>query len=275
MPDLLTVIGRGWKAILATSLVITAVALGILLLQPRKYLSVVTALPASGYATDRASIFNQNIQELYPSIGTPDDLDRIHGTAFLDTLYIALARDKGLVDHYEIKSKNALYKAAQALKANTKVEKSEYGELKIKIWDTNAAMAADLANSFFDKLQQLHQHIQNQSNALILQRLQESYRRLQGGASANVDTSRPEGSTATLVTARSRNGQEQLAQYEQLIGEYQLMLDTNPQALLVVERARPSLKIDSPKILPITLLVAFLSIGFGILLALYLQSKKG
>jgi hypothetical protein len=49
-------------------------------LLPRKYVSVVTALPTSSIASDKGAIFN-NIQQLYSALSTPDDLDCIFGTA--------------------------------------------------------------------------------------------------------------------------------------------------------------------------------------------------
>ena len=41
-------------------------------------------------------------------------------------------------------------KAASLLKKNTKVMKSEYGELKVKVWDTDKNLAPQLANAVMD-----------------------------------------------------------------------------------------------------------------------------
>lgn len=273
MPDLLTIISRWWKEILALTLGVTAVALVILLLQPKEYLSVVTALPASGFASDRARIFNENIEQLYPTIGTPDELDPVVGTGKLDTLYLALAAEHNLAGTYAMEEAAPL-KVAHVLKHNSKVEKSEYGELKVKVWDRNPARAAVLANALFDKLQQLHQSLQSQGNALVLQRLQEQYTQLQKGYTGAPDSARLNGGAAALAAIRQKNLQEQVAQYEKLISEYSLAVQTNPQALLVVERARPALKADRPRIPQVLALTAFASMVFGLLLAAALQSRK-
>ena len=58
-----------------------AVVAAILLLQPKLYLSEATALRASSYTTDKASVFNRNIEALYSTLGSADDLDMIIGTA--------------------------------------------------------------------------------------------------------------------------------------------------------------------------------------------------
>lgn len=267
------IISRWWKMILALTLGVTAVALVILLLQPKQYLSVVTALPASGFASDKARIFNDNIEQLYPTIGSPDELDPVVGTGKLDTLYLAVAAEHNLASHYTLKNASPL-KVAQVFKHNSRVEKSEYGELKIKVWDRNPALAATLANSLFDKLQQLHQSLQSQGNALVLQRLQEQYKQLQGSYTGAPDSARLQAGAAELTALRRKSLQEQLSQYEKLIAEYSLQLHTNPQVLLVVERGRAAVKADKPRIPQVLLLTAFASLLFGLLLAAGLQSRK-
>ena len=97
MPDIFYLVSKWWKQILSIVILSLAAVGTILYLQPVKYLSTTTALPASSYAADKASIFNNNIQQLYPAMGTPDDLDMIVGTAQLDTVYIAVAEEFDLV----------------------------------------------------------------------------------------------------------------------------------------------------------------------------------
>lgn len=273
MPDLLMIISRWWKAILAITGGVTAVALVILLLQPKEYISVVTALPASGFASDKASIFNDNIQQLYPNMGTPDELDPVVGTGKLDTVYLAVAADQNLARYYGMENAPAL-KVAHILKGNSKVEKSEWGELKVKVWDRSPAMAATLANSLFDQLQQLHQSLQSKGNALVLQRLEEQYRQLQNVYAGAPDSTHLNGGANGLTAIRRKNLQEQLSQYEKLIAEYSLMQQASPQALLVVERARPSLKADRPRIPQVLAITAFASMLMGLLVAAGLQSRK-
>src|SRR6476659_998256 len=100
MPDFIAVFSRWWKRIIAFTILATLVAVSIALVLPPKYLSVATALPASSFAADKSTVFNTNIQELYSALGTADDLDRIIGTAHLDTIYIATVYDLNLAVHY-------------------------------------------------------------------------------------------------------------------------------------------------------------------------------
>ena len=149
MPDIISVVGRRWKLIGLLTLVATVAALVAGLLSPRQYAGVATALPANPLISDKARIFNQNIEALYPEIGTADELDRIEGTAKLDTLFLAVATDHKLVGHYNIGTTagDALDKAALQLKNNSRINRTGFGELKIKVWDKDKQMAAALANA--------------------------------------------------------------------------------------------------------------------------------
>ena len=106
MPDLLNIISRWWKWIAGLTLIAAVLTLVILLLQPRYYLSVATALPANSSTFDKARIFNPNVQHLYSTLGTPDELDRFIGTASLEVLYVNLVKKYNLVAHYNIKGQS-------------------------------------------------------------------------------------------------------------------------------------------------------------------------
>src|SRR5882672_5093484 len=121
MPDLFYLFLKWWKKILSITVLSLAIVTAILYLQPEKYLSVATAVPGNSYAADKASIFNSSIQELYPAMGTTDDLDKIVGTGQLDTAYITVAEQFDLATHYKTEEKGgaAILKAAYLLKINS------------------------------------------------------------------------------------------------------------------------------------------------------------
>ena len=261
MPDLSLILQKWWKGITALTIAALLVALVVLLLLPKQYLSTATALPANSLIADKGSVFSSNIQQLYSSLGSPGELDRFIGTARLDTVYIAVASQHNLVQHYDVKKDpHELYNAALLLKKNTGINRTEYGELQVKVWDQNPEMAATLANSLLQALQQLHQQLQSQSNALVLQNLKTAYAGLNDSSKALVN-SLPAGAA-------------QMEQYEKLVAEYNLMVQTNPPTLLVVERARPAIKWDKPAMLPILLLTFFAALLFGFLMALLLEKRN-
>jgi len=260
MPDLTKLIKHWWKQILLSTTLAT-VAVGVLVfLRDRQYLSVATAVHASTYLTDKSKIFSENIQALYSSLGSPDDLDLVTGTARLDTVYLAVTDLFNLADHYKIKDNEGKgrIRSASLLKKNSRVMKSEYGELKVKVWDTDRNLAPQLANAILDQLQAIHTRLQNNSNEVILLGLIKRRELLQ---------KETDSAGNTVVN-------QQLAEYEKLIGEYRLMLDTRPPALIVIEEAKPALQPDRPRRLRIIAATALLGFLFGLLVALALDRNK-
>ena len=286
MPDLFSIFSRRWKFILGFTLAATLLATIAAYLSPRKYLSTTTALPANSVMSDKARIFNSNIEALYSEYGSPDELDRIEGTALLDTIFIVTAKEQNLATHYELQSdQEGLFKAAMKLKKNTRINRSAYGELKIKVWDSDRDLAATLANSLLQKIQDLHQQLNQRNNALVLGRIREDYKKK---LDEFINGNRPPATGQVTDTFQSINAsgnqeinlvrtnalKEQLVQYENLINQYELALNTQMPVLLVVEKARPAIWPDKPKMIQTVLLAFFAGLVFSILLAMFLESRK-
>jgi len=279
MPDLLTLIYIRRKQVLLIVLISLAIATGILLMMPSKYLASTTALPANPVATDKASVFNNNIRDLYSSLGQSGDLDKIVGTGQLDTIYLSLTDQFELAAHYKIKGDNAVSrrKAAAVLKKDSRVSKSEYNELLVQVWDTDKNLAPQLANALMEKLAAIHQDLLNQSNQTIIKSIGEGQQKLQ----TEMDSIRAFLQHANITPSQAQQYndkltvlQQQLSQYEKLRTEYQLMIDTKPAALLVVDKARVSDRPDKPKKLFILLATVVLSFLFAAWLALLLEKRK-
>lgn len=264
MPDIFTLIRNWWKPILLL-LLLSLTATGVIVFTKRpEYLSVATAVPASTYSSDKARLFNNNIEQLYTALGTPDDLDLIVGTGKLDTVYLAVTAQFNLQDHYKMgeKGEAAINKAALLLKKNSSVTKSEYGELKVRVWDTDKNLAPQLANAVMKQLQTIHQYLQNAGNEASLQSLVTMKERLVKEREVAPD---PE-TKATIAT--------RLADYDKLISEYQLMLSNKSLALIVVENAKASDWPDRPKRVQWMLGTAVLALLFSLLLAAFLERRK-
>lgn len=276
MPDLISVLSRWWKFIFGLTLLAVVMALVASLLSPKKYLSTATALPANSLMTDKARIFNTQIEALYSDLGTPDELDKLEGTAVLDTLFIASARDFNLAAHYDIKaSDEAIYKAALKLKKNSHISRSGYGELKIKVWDEDRNLAAALANSLLDKIQELHRHLQNENNQLTLKRIREAYLAKQTEFGQISDTlEQSTGRKAEILGTQRSALLSQLQDYKKIIGEYELAATSSPPVLLTVEPARPSVWPDKPRVLQIVLFTFGAALACSFLIALFAESRK-
>jgi capsular polysaccharide biosynthesis protein len=262
MPDLFYLLSKWKKQIAAVVLLSMAIVAAIYFIRPAKYLSVATALPANSYLADKSRVFSENIEALYSVLGTADELDMIIGTGQLDTVYLAITNTFDLTNHYKIPEKGdaAYYKAASLLKKNTKVQRSEYGELKIKVWDKDRILAAKIANAVLQKIQDIHSHLQNANNRTVLDNL------VAGRAKIITQLATSPDSAAAVFN--------QLEQYDKLIAQYQLMADSKTNALLVVENARPAAWPDRPKFWQLILATFVAGLIFSLLTALVLERRK-
>lgn len=277
MPDLLDLFFRWWRQMLSLVIIAVIITATIVFLLPKKYLGVATALPAPTYVTDKTGVFSQNLQGLYSALGSPDDLDRILGTSRLDTVYIAVAGQFNLAPHYHIKNDTAaLRRSARFLKKRTRVIKNDYGELQVKVWDVDKNLAADLANTIMEKLQQIHQDVQTANNVMMLSRIneeytakKEDYKKLSDSLQGAKDQA-----MVDLLNIQKTSLLQQMQEYDKLSNEYKLMVDAKPGALIIIERAIPALKADKPKKLEIIVAAAVLSFAFSIVTALVLERKR-
>lgn len=296
MPEIISVLIKRRKLVLVLTTAATLLALVISLLRPKEYLATATVLPVNSAIIDKARLFNNNIEGLYPELGSPDEFDRIEGTAKLDTLFLAVTDSFRLT---ESKSHPSLsrYEAAMALKKNSFIRRSAYGELKISVWDRSAEKAAALANAVLKKLNDIHQHVQNRNNTLILQTLKAGLlakqkdmdslearvMRFNSSSSAidlpqsekyfQADSGKRPRSGFSEIATRTEMLQNQLREYQEMIGKYELAVATSPQILIPVENARPALSPDKPNVLRTTLFAFGASLLFSFLLALLLESR--
>lgn len=277
MPDLFDLIWRWRKQILLLVLTTLIVTSAIVFLIPKKYLSVATALPASSYATDKSLVFSQNLQVLYSTLGLPDDLDKIVGTARLDTVYRSVIADLHLAEHFGLSKTdpNAISKAAPVLQKHTRVFKSDYGELKVKVWDVDREVAANLANAIMEKLEQMHQDIQTANNSTMLSKINEEYLNKKNDYGKLTDSLQhlPNASQTDLLMVQKSSLLQQIQEYEKLISQYKLMVDAKPQALITIEKATPAVSPDQPKPLRAITAAVILSFLFASLTALIRQKK--
>ncbi|MEO8405012.1 MAG: hypothetical protein ABI480_10465 [Chitinophagaceae bacterium] len=288
MPDIFYLIGKWWKKILLLVILAVVVVTIVSFLQPTRYLSTVTAIPANPELTDKASIFNTNIQSLSSSMGSTDELDVMLGTAQLDTVYLFVAQSFNLWDHYKTDEQGeaAVVKSASILKKYTRVIKSDFGELKVKVWDTDKNLAPQLANAIMDKLNSIHQSVQNESNGRVLNNLKASREKIKlqldslsnailyDSVNVKIISHLIPAEQSRINNVRRNALWNQLEEYEKLIGQYQLMFDSKPSALMIVERARSAAWPDKPALWKILAATFFISILFGLLLALIMEKRK-
>ena len=236
---------KSWKIIAALTALAAIAAFIIYFVTPKKYLAVATAAPGSSFAADRSRIFSQNIEALYSVLGTPDDLDLVVGTAKLDTVYLRVVDTLQLEEKFDVREECPARrsKIASIIKKNSRVQKSGYGELKIKAWDRDPKQAAAIANSILDNLRIMHQNLQAGANRSTLEAL-----------------------LAERAVRDSAAGMNNA--YDTLITQYRFLINHPPPVLLTVENARPPEWHDRPRVWRNVMAVGGLVFILSLLLAL-------
>jgi hypothetical protein len=219
-------------------------------------------MAASPIISDRNSIFSDNTEILYPTIGSGYDLDPVLAAAGLDTLFLTMVDNHGLVEYFEIPNSKRWPRlhAAKELRENTRIYKSDHGELKIMVWDENRDTAANIANAILDYLRITMFKLHQSNNQLVLAKLENEYHTL---------TSQPEDNKEPTAAEAS-----QLERLSRLISEYRVITNAGYEPLLIAEAARPALKHDKPKRIIIIAATGLLAFLFAILALLVVERRK-
>ncbi len=259
--DLLYVVGeikkRRW-VVLGIVLPATVLAFALSLLMPKKYLSEASVLPVNSLLTDKGRLFNENLQQLYSGFGTADDLDRLYAVAKSGVVYNAIADSFQLIQHYKLQDKGlaARNTALKRLRSNSYILKTEYGELKIGVWDKDPQLAAGMANAMVRKIQEVNQDLFREFYSAALDKLkkvaEEKSMALEKAKTAGEKNTGNSSSSVKLL-------QEEADRYQKLVGEFTVAEMTPPPALMVLEKAHPSLKPDKPDVLLNTAAVFIIS----------------
>ncbi len=161
----------------------------------------------------------------------------------------------------------ASHNAVAQLKSNSRISKTAYGELKIEVWDVDRNMAAAIANGLLQQLQNLHQHLHEENDRMVLAKLKAAYNpKIIGNVKDTVSNNLGN----ELVNANN----DELKKYTQLINEYQLAVDASPKVLLTVEPARPRAKPDKPRTAQMVVFSFAAAFCCTFLLSLLLTAKE-
>lgn len=255
MPDLIQLFQQRGRKLFVSLLIVWAATALILWFTPKEFKSETTSVASSAVASDPSRLFGAKVQHLYSPLGSPDQLDLLVGSGRLDTAYRPLVRRFNLIDHYELSDtgSKALLKAIKKLKKNASVFKSDYGELKVRVWDTDAAMAAELANALTGRLDSMHRDLMSRQNIQTRAALERGLKRLELSSDS--------------LGEGERNRFRTL--YRDLIEEYTLLLEQRPPAIQVLDAATPSLMADKPEWGTIFLSVTLVTFLIWLMLTLW------
>jgi hypothetical protein len=239
---------KKWKVLMFTGLA-TVLALVVSLLMPNEYVSEASLLPANSKLMDKQRFSGNNIQELYSAYGNAEDLDRLFATMHSGAVIHHVADSLKLVEHYGYSDKkNAKTLAQKKLEKNIKLLRTEYGELRLRAWDKDSAMAEQIANAMVSRTQDVFDDM-----------FRSFYDRSIGSLRTELVV-RSKGFDSTQFAS----GRLEVEGIENKISEYEITRLSPPAAFFVMEKPSISLIPDRPRIL-LNVLIVFLTSLFTII----------
>ena len=278
--DILTAIKNKWKTIIIIVLLALITATITLFIVPKKYKAQCVSIVQNPLMADKAKLFNNNIQNLYSILGNGDDLDVVYNLSKLDIVYYQLVDEFNLINYYNVEGKTIdikRRKALLALQEDLKITKSETNLLKVVAYATDASFAAKLANRATALIQFLQEEVWKKSYELIHDHLIVSIDKMEKQIITISDTLRSTQTTddkKLLLLNKRQTLLDEIQKYRKEAIEFQLMIETVPPALFVIDKSSPSTNIVKPDKLLTLITVFFIALIFAVLLALILERKK-
>ena len=272
MPHTIQVLQKHTRFILLFTLFAMLVAFVTVLLVPKYFRSSARIIAANPQLTDKYRLFNENIQGLYSYFGSGDDLDRIIGIADMDTTYYQLVDQFNLMDYYQLDNDSLPLlrrKAVLKLKKDISFQRTEQGQMRVQCWTKDKQLSADIINTMIRIVQQKlesiwlsnYQEASAQLNASIVHNEQQY-------AALNDSISKAGRAQQILLQKHMETLLEELSRYRKTAASFQLMGETVPPALYVLEPAVPSVKAERPDKLNTVLISGLAGFLFSILFLL-------
>lgn len=272
--DIVNVVWNWRKKIILAVILVTGITAGIVFMIPREYLSEATVVAANPNLGDRSNIFNTTFEQQFSYYGAGSDNDRLYEMSRIDTMKMFLIDSFKLEDHYKISTTNPRRRLAayDELKEKSDVYVTELGHLRIKIWDTDRDVAANMANAVVNKINQRSIEMTNAAKKQIIEKLQKQQEANEAEVKQLIENPSP-GVPAEVNLARKTSLLKQIEENNTLIDQFKVSLN-DVSNLYIIQYATPALKVDRPKRLPSIIMAFLLSLFFSVLAALLLNRLR-
>ncbi len=242
---------------------VSILALLVSLLLPKEYMSQASVLPANSKMMDNQRLFSENIQELYSAYGNSEDLDRLYATMRSKEVLNAVADSFKLTSHYDLDNTiSGRMKTYKKFQKNIELTKTEYGEIRIRVWDKDAELAAQMANAIVSKTKDVGEKMFTSFYAQSISRMSMELSLKTENMKTTSDSLEMKAFNPEAAILRNR------------MAEYRIAQLNPPPSLFILEKAEPSPIADKPSIL-LNVLVSFLIALFSAALWFsLLQARK-
>lgn len=275
--EITAVLKSKWRMLLSFTVASAIAAACIVFIVSPKYRSSATLLAGNSLLTDKASIFNQQIKDLYGSFGNGDDLDRIQAIAEMDMTLLKVVKKRQLVQYYALKNEPEPVlesRAVKLLRKELRFTKTPKDQLIISCLSKEGLQAANIVNAIVQSAEEsirsltrarYNQVIQQLDTAVANLRVQ--YNALENQPASTEADQRMADTERTIILS-------QLEQYKKISAEYKLAFKAIPAYIQLLEPGTVPAEPAWPNKPLVIALAALAGLMFSSLLALLNNRSK-
>lgn len=283
--DLIKTLLKWRKLIIIVTGLAAVISVVVALLLPNYYKSTTIFYPQNLSAFDRGYLFGNESKERVQSLfGDKQDVNRVLSIANSAELIGEIIREFNLADHYGIDTSSSQwrFKVQREFNDNFKVIKSDLDNIELSIWDTDPQLAADIANYFVYRINQLYSGLlqeRNEKNENTVTRqlasLEIELKQVTDSLEAMQDTSSVD---YRVLRSMQANLLEDYNNWKTLSTQYKAAANYDLNSLFIIEKAYAAEKKDRPVrwiiVVSAVLAAFFLSILAAIIFERYQAIKE-
>jgi len=261
-----------WRKTVIVILFIALVSSAIMafMLMPNYYKSTAIFYAANPAMNDRQNLFREQAGNLpLEYFGTESDVDRVLQICKSGAINGYIINKYHLGAHYKIDSTSKFYatKVREEFKDNSSMQRNELGAIEITIWDTDAKMAAEIANDIVATADKINKQffISSNEKSIVLMKKNKIEKQIEVNQLTDTIAALRQHNASTDVMntleMKKQNAIKDLGTLTKLFEQFSSAAENDFSTVNIIENAFSSEKKDKPMrslIIAATLLITLL-----------------
>ena len=275
--DVFKILWKWRKTVLIICSISLIAAVVVALIMPNYYKSTAIFYAANPAMNDRQNLFREQAGNLpLEYFGTENDVDRVLQICKSAEVTAYMINKYQLGSHYKIDSTAKYYntKVREEFKDNSNIQRNELGAVEVTIWDTDAKLAAEIAN---DIVQTADNHnkqffIDNNEKSIKLMKKNKDTKQLEVNqltdTLAYLHAHNANADVINTLELKKQSTVKDLATLSKLFEQFESAANNDFSTVNSIETAYPAEKKDKPMrslIVIATLLITLLVTTIGLL----------
>ncbi len=253
--DVFKILWRWRKTVITICVIAVIAAATVAFIMPNYYKSTAIFYAANPAMNDRQNLFREQAGNLpLEYFGTESDVDRVLQICKSGAINGYIINKYHLGSHYKIDSTAKYYntKVREEFKENSNMQRNELGAIEITIWDTDAKLAAEMANDIVQTADNINKQffITNNKKSITLMAKNKDEKQIElnqltdtlallHAHSANADV-------ISTLELKKQTAAKDLATLTKLFEQYESAASNDFSTVNIIENAYASEKKDKP-----------------------------